>query len=54
MHHTNMVRDVVAGLQEFMQQEQAPKETTPVVSEPNEYVSKTVQNTQQKLAAQLQ
>ena len=35
MHHAKMVRDVVAVLQEFMKQEQAPTDTTPFISEPN-------------------
>ena len=54
MHHANMVRDVVAGLQEAFQQDQAQTETLKVVQVPVDYVSTAMQNTQQQLAAQLQ
>ena len=54
MHHSNMVRNVVSGLQEVLQKEKTPTETAPVISEPNYHVANAVQNTQQQLAAQLQ
>ena len=34
MHHTNMVRDVVAGLQEVLQQEQVPTDNTEIIEAP--------------------
>ena len=49
-----MVREVVAGLQELLQQEQAPTETPETISEQNKHVANAVQITQQKLAIQLQ
>ena len=33
MHHSNMVRDVVAGLQEVLQKEQAPTDNPKIISE---------------------
>ena len=54
IHHTNMVRDVVAELQEILQQDQAQTETLKVVQVPVDYVSTAMQNTQQQFAAQLQ
>ena len=53
MYHANMVRDVVPGLQEVMQQEQAPTDTPETISVPNEHVENKAQNTQQKLAEKL-
>ena len=32
MHHTGMMREVVAGLQELLQREQAPTETPETIS----------------------
>ena len=53
MHHTNMVRDVVAGLQEVLQQKRAPTENVTTVLEPVYHVANAVQSAQQQLAAQL-
>ena len=47
MHHTNMVRDVITGLQEALQQEQDPTENTTTVLESIDHVAKSVQITQQ-------
>ena len=49
-----MVCDVVAGIQEFLQQEQAPTKTPGTISEPNEHVENAVKITQHQVAAQLQ
>ena len=54
MHHVNMVRCVVAGLQEFLLQEQALLKTLMTVSKPHEHVANGVQNMQNQLASQLQ
>ena len=54
MHHTNMVRNVVAGLQESLKQEQVQTENPAVVQEPVDHVAKTVQNNQQQFSTQLQ
>ena len=54
MHHTNMVRNVVAGLQEDLQQEQAPTENAATILEPIDHVENAVQNTQKELFPQLQ
>ena len=53
MHHTNMVRDVVAGLQEALQQYQVQTETLTVVQAPVDHVFNALQKTQQQLAKQL-
>ena len=53
MHHVNMIRDVVAGMQEFLQQEQYPDNTPENISGPNKHVANKVQITQHQLAAQL-
>ena len=53
IHHANTVCNVVAVLQEVLQQEQAPTETPPGISERNEHVANVVQNTKQQLASQL-
>ena len=45
MHHTNMVRDVVAGLQEALQQYQAQTDTMTNMQDPVDHVAKAVQNT---------
>ena len=47
MHHYNMVRDVVAGLQESLQQEKVHTETPTVVQALVDHVANAVQNTQQ-------
>ena len=54
IHHANIFCDVVAGLKEVLQQEQALTETPLVFSEPSEHVVNAVQNTQHQLAAQHQ
>ena len=54
MHHANMVRNLVAGLQEFLQQEQVLTENTTVIEAPVDHMDKAVQNTQQQLATQPQ
>ena len=54
MHHTNMVHDVVAGLQEVLQQEQVLVDNATVTEAPVDHEAKAVQNTQQQLATQLQ
>ena len=53
MHHANMVCDVVAGLQEVLQKDQAPIDTPATVTEPHKHVAKAVQSMQQKLTAKL-
>ena len=53
MHRANMVRDVVAGLQEALQQDQVQTETLTVVQGPVDHVANAVQNIQQQLATQL-
>ena len=53
MHHPNMVRDVVAGLQEVLQQEQVPTGNPTVIEEPVDHVANTVQNIQKQLDTQL-
>ena len=45
MQHSNMVNDVVAGLQESLQQEQVQTDTPTVVQAPVYHVANTVQNT---------
>ena len=54
IHHTNIVRNVVRVIQEFLHKEQAPTKNPPILLEPNEHVANAVQITQHKLAAQLQ
>ena len=49
MHHANMVCDVVAGIQEYLQQDQAQM----VVQAPVDHVANVVQNTHHQLATQL-
>ena len=46
MYHANMVRNVFAGLQEALHQEQVQMETLKVVEEPVYHVENAVQNTQ--------
>ena len=48
-----MVRDVVAGLQEALQQEQTQTETPTGVQAPVYHVANAVQSTQKQLATQL-
>ena len=48
-----MVRDVVAGLQETLQQEQTQTETLTSVQAPVDHVSNAVQSTQQQLATHM-
>ena len=48
-----MVHDVVAGLQEALQQDQSQTETPAVVQAPVDHVSNEVQKNQQQFAAQL-
>ena len=54
MHHSNIVRDVVPGLREVLQQEQVPTDNTKVIEAPVNHVAKAVQKTQQQLATRLQ
>ena len=54
MHHTNMVRNVVAGIQEVLKQEQSQTENRMVIAEPVDHVANVVQSTQQQLATQFQ
>ena len=54
MHHAKIVRGVVAGLHEALQREKYQTETPTVVQAPVDHVANAVQNTQQKLATQLQ
>ena len=54
MHHANMVRDVVEGFQEVLQQEQVLTENTTSIKAPADHVVNDVQNTQQHLATMLQ
>ena len=54
MHHAIMVRDVVAGLQKILQQEQVLAENPAVIEEPVDHMANAVQNTHQQLATQLQ
>ena len=53
MHHSNMVRDVVAGLQESLQQDQTQMETPTIMQAPVDHVANVVQITHQQLAMQL-
>ena len=50
MHHSNMMRDVVVGLQEALQQKQLQTETLTVFQAPVDHVANLVQNNQQQLA----
>ena len=50
MYHANMVRDVVAGLQEALQLEQTQTETLTSVQAPVDHADNVVQSTQQQLA----
>ena len=54
MYHTYMVHGVVAVLQEVLHQEKLPMENPTIILEPVNHVANVVQNTQQKLATQLQ
>ena len=54
MHHANMVSDVVAGIDEALQQGKTQTETLTSVQAHVYHVANTVQSTQQQLAKQLQ
>ena len=54
MHHANMVRDVVTGIQEALQQDHVQTKTPTVVQASADHMANTVQNTQKQLAPQLQ
>ena len=54
IHYSNMVRDVISGLQESLQQDQVHTEILMVVQAPVDYVTNAVQNTQQQLDIHLQ
>ena len=54
MQHENMVRYVVTGLWEVLQQEKTPIKTPETILGPNDHIENVVQNTQQQLTAQLQ
>ena len=50
MNHAKMVCDVVAGLQEDLQQNKTQTETPASVKAPVDYVANAVPNTQKQLA----
>ena len=54
MHHANMVRNIIAGLQEYFQQDQSQKKNPMVVQAHVDHVENAMQNTQKQLAIQLQ
>ena len=54
MHHANMVRNIIAGLQEYFQQYQSLKKNPMVVQAHVDNVENAMQNTQKQLAIQLQ
>ena len=54
MHHADMVCDVVAGIQEALQQEKVQTDTLTVVLTPVDHGDNAVQNTQKQLVTQLQ
>ena len=54
MHYVNRVRDVAEKLQEVLHQEQSPIKTPVTVQEPQEHVANALQDTQNKIADQLQ
>ena len=54
MHHADMVCDVVAGIQEALQQEKVQTDTPTVVLTPVDHGDNAVQNTQKQLVTQLQ
>ena len=47
IHHANMVRDVVVGLQEILQKGQAPIDILLTILEPQEHVTNSEQTIQQ-------
>ena len=53
MHQKNMARNVIAGLQKVLQQEQVLTENPTVIELPVNHVANAVQNTQKQLATQL-
>ena len=54
MHHSNMIHNVVTGLQEALQQDQSQTETPTVVHAPVDHVANAVKKNRQQLATQLQ
>ena len=54
MHHTNMVRGVVAGLQKILKQEKYHTENVTIIPVPINHVANAVQSNQKKLGIQLQ
>ena len=46
MHHANMMRDIIAGIEEDLQQEQSQTDTPTVVPALVDHVANTAQNTQ--------
>ena len=54
MHHANMVRNLVAGLQNVLHQEQVPTENPTIILQPVDHVAKPMQRNHQQLATQLQ
>ena len=54
IYYANMVRDIVAGLQESLQQDQTQMETPTIMQAPVDHVANVVQITHQQLATQLQ
>ena len=54
VHYANTVRNMVAGLQEVLQQQQAPTENPMIIPEPVDHVANAVQSNQKKLGIQLQ
>ena len=53
IHPSNMVQDVVSGMQEVLQQDQSTTNNPPVISETNYHVANVVQITLYKLVEQL-
>ena len=54
MHHANMVRNFVEGIQEALKKKQVQTETPTVVQALAYHVANAVQKNQQQLATQLQ
>ena len=53
MHYADMIRDVVSGFQEVLQQEQELTKNPKIIPEPIDHVANAVQSIQQQLATQL-
>ena len=51
MHHTKMVRDMVAGLQEVLHQKKSLNKNPKIITEPVNNVANVVQVNQQQLDA---